>query len=174
MGRFLGPGCGLRSRRGSALPPPGTLPCPGRSLPRLPSHTSHPALTPSPRPVITHESARGAPDYGLISDFCLRESEDTTLVQYSLEQRGVWNRRHSVLASDLAGVSVYWLTCRRNRRALPCVALTLRSGWGVGSWAIDFWGGKAFCLCSWTTRYSNAVLRTVWLFFQILNRLASF
>lgn len=144
--RLLRPGCG----RGGGPPfrRPRTLPCPGRLCHdfRL-SHTSLPALTRSPRPVNTHESARVAPDHGLISDFCLRESEDTTLAQYSLEQRGVSNRRHSVLASDLAGVSVYWLSRRRNRRAERSAVLVLPCGLvGVSGFGLLGKGRLSVCV----------------------------
>lgn len=125
-----GPTCGSLGRavgcgRGG-VPPfrrPRTVPAPaglrtGRrvSTPTsVSSHTSHPALTPGTRPLHTHESARVAPDCGLMSNFCLGSPRTPPLFS-TASNKGVSNRRHSVLASDLAGVSVYCFTPRRSAR----------------------------------------------------------
>lgn len=75
------------------LPAPAGL-CTGHpvSPPTFESHFSQ-RRTPVPRPLNTHKSAPVTSNYGTVSKFACgvpRESQETTLAQYSLEQRGVW------------------------------------------------------------------------------------
>lgn len=140
--RLPGPGRG----RGGGPPfrRPPTLGGPGEPLATSVSHVSpqtHSQPSSFEHTRVRLGSSRRRPDEQLCGSS--RESVDSTFVGSSLEQRGVWSRRRGVLVADLAGCLFTGSSVRETHWRWPG---SLRSGWGVGSWAADFWG-KAFCPC---------------------------